>query len=263
MHIITHEMASIDLYNLKGKTALVTGSSQGIGKAIAIGLARRGADVIVHYRSEEELANETVSEIRKLDRKCIPIKADLAKADAAETIYGQSMKFSPVDILVLNASVQIRKKWQDITTEEFELQINVNLRSTLMLIQKFIDHMKEQKWGKILTLGSVQQKRPHPDMLVYSASKSAIANMVKSLAIQLAPFNINVNNLAPGVFGTVRNKEALNDPVYYGKIASKIPLGYIAKPEDCAELAVLLCTDAGKYITGEDIFIDGGMNIPI
>lgn len=256
-------MASTDLYNLKGKTALVTGSSQGIGKSIALGLARRGADVIVHYRNEEELANETVSEIKKLDRKCISIKADLAEANAAEIIFGQSIKFSQPDILVLNASVQIRTKWQDITPEEFELQINVNLRSSLMLIQKFINHMKEQKWGKILTLGSVQQKRPHPDMLVYSASKSAIANMVKSLAVQIAPFNININNLAPGVFNTVRNKEALDDIEYRRKIASKIPLGYIADPEDCAELAVLLCSDAGKYITGEDIFIDGGMNISV
>ncbi len=255
-------MYSTDLYSLKGKTALVTGSSQGIGKAIAIGLAQHGADVIVHYRSEEDLARETVAEIMKSGQKCISIKADLSDASAAAAIFKESSKFSPVDILVLNASVQIRKKWQDITIDEFELQINVNLRSSLLLIQKYIDHMKEQKWGKILTLGSVQQKRPHPDMLVYSASKSAIANMVRSLAFQIAPFNINVNNIAPGVFGTIRNKEALNDPSYSEKIAAKIPLGYIARPEDCAELAVLLCTDAGKYITGEDIYIDGGMNIP-
>ncbi len=255
-------MNSSDLYNLKGKTALVTGSSQGIGKAIATSLARHGADIIVHYRSEEELARETVAEIRKLDQECISIKADLAKTDTADIIFSECMKFKPVDILVLNASVQIRKKWQEITPEEFDLQINVNLRSSLMLIQKFIGHMKEQKWGKILTIGSVQQKRPHPDMLVYSASKSAITNMVKSLAVQLAPFNINVNNIAPGVFGTVRNKEVLDDPVYHKKVSSKIPLGYIAMPEDCSELAVLLCSDSGKYITGEDIFVDGGMNIP-
>ncbi|HOF20110.1 MAG TPA: SDR family oxidoreductase [Bacteroidales bacterium] len=255
-------MNSSGLYNLNGKTALVTGSSQGIGKAIATSLARHGADIIIHYKSEDELARETVAEIRKLDQECISIKADLSKADAADFIFNECSKFKPVDILVLNASVQIRKKWQEITPEEFDLQINVNLRSSLMLMQKFIDHMQEQKWGKILTIGSVQQKRPHPDMLVYSASKSAIANMVKSLAVQLAPFNINVNNIAPGVFGTVRNKEALNNPVYLKKVSAKIPLGYIATPEDCSALAVLLCTDAGKYITGEDIFIDGGMNIP-
>jgi NAD(P)-dependent dehydrogenase (short-subunit alcohol dehydrogenase family) len=122
--------------------------------------------------------------------------------------------------------------------------------------------MKQQGWGKILTIGSVQQKRPHPDMLVYSASKSAIANMVKSLAVQLAPSGININNLAPGVIGTTRNKDVLHDPVYLEKAKSKIPLGYIANAEECASLAVLLCTDAGKYITGEDIYVDGGMNIP-
>lgn len=102
-------MNSSGLYNLNGKTALVTGSSQGIGKAIATSLARHGADIIIHYKSEDELARETVAEIRKLDQECISIKADLSKADAADFIFNECSKFKPVDILVLNASVQIRK----------------------------------------------------------------------------------------------------------------------------------------------------------
>lgn len=252
-----------DLYNLEGRTALVTGSSQGIGKAIAIGLAEMGANIIIHYRSEKELAEQVVSEIKKINVKSESVQADLSKPESPEKIFEKSRElFGSVDILVLNASVQIRKKWQDISLEEFELQVNVNMRSSLMLMQKFIPHMQEQRWGKILTIGSVQQKRPHPDMLIYSASKSAVANMVKSLAVQLAPFGININNLAPGTIGTTRNKEVLNDPEYFKKAISKIPAGYIAKAQDCASLAVLLCTDAGQYITGEDIYIDGGMNIP-
>jgi len=252
-----------DLYNLKGKTALVTGSSQGIGKAIALGLAEMGANIIVHYRSEKELAEETVSEIKEFNVKSESVMADLADVNAPGEIFAKSKELlGSVDILVLNASVQIRKKWQDISPEEFELQVNVNMRSSLMLIQKFIPHMQEQRWGKILTIGSVQQKRPHPDMLIYSASKTAIVNMVKSLALQLAPYQININNLAPGIIDTTRNSNVLNDPVNLEIAKSKIPIGYIAKAQDCASLAVLLCTDAGRYITGEDIYVDGGMNIP-
>jgi glucose 1-dehydrogenase len=256
-------MAIKDLYNLKGKTALVTGSSQGIGKAIALGLAEMGANIIIHFRSEKELAEKAVTEILKFNVRSDSVQADLAGLEAPEKIFAKSKElFGSVDILVLNASVQIRKKWQDISPEEFELQVNVNMRSSLILMQKFIPHMQKQRWGKILTIGSVQQKRPHPDMLVYSASKTAISNMVKSLAVQLAPFGININNLAPGIIDTGRNRDVLNDPEYSKKAKSKIPFGYIAKVQDCASLAVLLCTDAGKYITGEDIYVDGGMNIP-
>ena len=256
-------MAIKDLYNLKGKTALITGSSQGIGKAIAIGLAEMGADIIVHYRSEKELSDEVVSEIKKLGVKSVAVQADLSDVNAPREMFVKIKELSgPVDILVLNASVQIRKKWCDISVAEFELQVNVNMRSSLMLIQKFIPHMQKERWGKILTIGSVQQKRPHPDMLVYSASKTANANMVKSLALQLASYRINVNNLAPGIIDTSRNRDVLSDPDYLEIAKSKVPLGYIAKAEDCAGLAVLLCTDAGRYITGEDIFVDGGMNIP-
>lgn len=256
-------MAIKDLYNLKGKTALVTGASQGIGKEIALGLAEMGANVIIHCRSEKTLAEEVVSEVKKLNVLSDSLLVDLAEIDAAEKVFAESKRlFGTVDILVLNASVQIRKKWQEISPEEFELQVNVNMRSTLMLIQKFIPKMKENRWGKILMIGSVQQKRPHSDMLVYSATKSANMNMVRSLALQLAPFGININNLAPGIIGTARNRDILNDNEYTNKAISKIPLGYIAKAQDCASLAVLLCTDAGQYITGEDIFVDGGMNIP-
>ncbi len=252
-----------DLLNLKGKTALVTGSSQGIGKAIAIALAEKGANVLIHYRSEKKLAEEVLSEIRGYNVQTGLIQADLADVDAPSKIYKESQKLiGPVDILVLNASVQIRKKWQEITPEDFELQMNVNVRSSFMLIQKFAPYMQEKEWGRILTIGSVQQKKPHADMLVYSTSKLGVVNMVRSLAVQLAHYKVNVNNLAPGVIHTQRNKKVLEDETYLNLVKSRIPAGYIANPVDCAALSVLLCSDAGRYITGEDILVDGGMNIP-
>ena len=121
--------------------------------------------------------------------------------------------------------------------------------------------MKKQKWGRIVAVGSVQDKRPHPDMLVYSASKAAQTNMVVSLAAQLAPYGITVNSIAPGVIDTDRNIEALSDPEYAKKVASTIPAGFYGTPEDCAGTVVHLCSDASRYITGQNIYIDGGKGI--
>jgi NAD(P)-dependent dehydrogenase (short-subunit alcohol dehydrogenase family) len=121
--------------------------------------------------------------------------------------------------------------------------------------------MKKQNWGRIVTIGSVQQAKPHKDMLVYAASKAAQNNMVMNLAKQLAEFNITVNNVAPGVIETPRNEEALADEEYAKKVLEGIPCGSAGEAKDCAGMVLLLCSDEGKYITGENIFIDGGMKL--
>jgi len=131
----------------------------------------------------------------------------------------------------------------------------------MMLIQAVADHMKEQKWGRIITVGSVQEAKPHPDMLVYAASKAAQTNMAHSLALQLAPFNITVNNVAPGVIYTDRNKEALADKEYAAKVSASIPIGYYGMPDDLAGIVSLLCSEDGRYITGQSIYVDGGKGI--
>ena len=121
--------------------------------------------------------------------------------------------------------------------------------------------MKEQKWGRIVTIGSVQEAKPHPDMLIYSAAKAAQTNMVRSLSLQLAPFGITVNNVAPGVIYTDRNVEALSDPQYAAKVTASIPVGFYGKPDDCAGIVSLLCSDEGRYMTGQCIFVDGGKSV--
>lgn len=248
-----------ELFNLSGRRALVTGSSQGIGRAIALALAEAGADVIVHCASDIAKAQTVRSEIEAMGRKCVIITADLADADAAARIASEA---GDIDILVLNASVQIRKPWDQVTLNEYRRQIDVNLGSSIWLIQKLAPAMRAKKWGRILTIGSVQQLRPHPDMLVYSASKAALVNLVKSLAPQLAPDGVNINNLAPGAIATGRNEQVLSNPEYLKKVLTKIPIGYIGEATDCAGTALLLCSDAGRYITGQDIFVDGGMGLP-
>ena len=240
------------------KTALITGSSRGIGKAIALRLARDGFRVIVHSSGKTDKANAVASEILKNGGEAEVVSANLCDVSQTEQLRKAAEK---ADVLILNASVQYRNKWEDITVGEATEQINCNFLSSLMLIQAAAGHMKENRWGRIVTIGSVQEAKPHPDMLVYSATKAAQTNMVKSLALQLAGDNITVNNIAPGVIYTDRNVEALSDPVYAEKVTRSIPLGFYGEPEDCAGIVSLICSDEGRYITGQCLFVDGGKSV--
>jgi NAD(P)-dependent dehydrogenase (short-subunit alcohol dehydrogenase family) len=249
--------------NLAGRRALVTGSSQGIGRAIALGLAEFGADVMVHCGRDLAKAEAVCREVAARGVRSGVVAADLAEADAAERIFAAAQAaLGAVDILVLNASAQIRKPWAEITAEEYRRQLDVNFGACVWLIQRFAPPMQRQRWGRIVAVGSVQQVRPHPEMLVYSATKSALANLVRNLAPQLARDGVTINNLAPGAIATARNETVLADAAYRGKVLAKIPLGYVGQPQDCAGLAVLLCSEAGRYITGQDLFVDGGMGLP-
>ncbi|HAN20479.1 MAG: short-chain dehydrogenase [Clostridiales bacterium GWF2_36_10] len=246
-------------FSLKGKRALITGSSRGIGSAIAIELAKAGAKVILHCSGETNKAEAVRDKIVKNGGVVENIiSANLLKPENTEIIAHHA---GEIDILVLNASLQYRKKWNEITTEEFYDQINCNLLSSMRLIQLFAPHMKNQKWGRIITIGSVQEAKPHPDMLVYSASKAAQTNMVKSLAQQFAVDGITVNNVAPGVIYTDRNVDALSNPDYAAKVVNSIPAGYYGEKEDCVGIVVLLSSEEGRYITGQSIYVDGGKSL--
>ncbi|MBS6951656.1 MAG: SDR family oxidoreductase [Enterocloster asparagiformis] len=244
--------------SLEGKKALVTGSSRGIGSAVAAALAREGAEVIVHYAGRGDKAAEVAAEIREQNGVCRVVQADLSDPEGAEILYGQA---GDVDILVLNASMQFRRPWQEITREEFYTQVNCNFLSSLVLIQKMAPAMQEKRWGRIITIGSVQEEKPHPEMLVYSSTKAAQTMMAKSLALQLAKDGITVNNVAPGVIYTDRNKDALSDPEYSRRMTAGIPLGYYGDKRDLAGIVKLLCSEEGRYITGQSIFVDGGMSL--
>lgn len=252
-----------DLLNLAGKRALVTGSSQGIGRAIAVALAEFGADVMVHCARDVTKAEAVRAEIERCGARSGITVADLADPDAAQQIHAETLAaLGAVDILVLNASVQIRKPWPEITQDEYRRQVDVNFGACLWLLQQTVPAMQSRRWGRVLTIGSVQQARPHAEMLVYSATKAALENVVRNLAPQLASAGITVNNLAPGAIATGRNEQVLADPAYLRGVLAKIPAGFIGEPCDCAGLAVLLCSEAGRYITGQNLFIDGGMGLP-
>lgn len=240
------------------KTALVTGASRGIGRAIALRLARDGYQVIIHCAGNMEKAEQVKTAIKNQGGNALTVQCDLRNPADAGALLSRT---GPVDVLVLNASVQYKTPWQEISLDACYEQLGCNFVSSLVLMQQYASHMKEQKWGRIVTIGSVQEAKPHPDMLVYSASKAAQTNMVRSLAAQLAPYGITVNNVAPGVIATDRNKEALSDPVYAKKVADSIPMGYYGEPKDLAGIVSLLCSEDGRYITGQSIYADGGKSL--
>ena len=251
------------MFDLKGKTALVTGSGQGIGRAIALLLAEHGARVIVNWVSNDAVAQITLDGIKAIGGEYLTWKYDLSKPTIKEDWEAFAKENNiAVDILVLNASVQYRNPWDQITNEEFDKQMHVNVRASLALIQACVPAMRERKWGRIVTVGSVQQYRPNTAMAVYAATKAAQRNLVMTLCAQLANDGITINNIAPGAIETIRNVEALADTAYRAKIEKSIPVGFVGQPEDIAPTVLLLCSNEGRYITGTDIPVDGGMSIP-
>lgn len=240
------------------KTALVTGSSRGIGRAIAIRLAKDGYKIIVHGAKKSAKAEETAEIIRNSGGIAEVMISNLCDIEQTKAL---AKKIKDVDVLILNASLQYRTPWQEITTDACYEQLNCNFVSSMILIQAVADNMKKNQWGRIVTIGSVQEAKPHPDMLVYAASKAAQTNMMRSLSLQLAKNGITVNNVAPGVIYTDRNVEALSDPAYAKKVTDSIPVGFYGEPEDCAGIVSLLCSEEGHYITGQNIFVDGGKSV--
>ena len=242
------------MFDLKGKTALVTGSTQGIGFAIAKLLAENGAKVFVHGRSNMEKCISASSKIKN----SVPVVADLEEKGVQDNLYELT---GGVDILVLNASVQVYGNIYDASEEDFDRQFSVNVRSSLMLMQKYLPYMKEKGWGRIITVGSVNQYNRHPKLLVYSSTKVAQMKMVETVAKEVAEFGITVNNFAQGLILTPRNENVLKDEEYKKQVMAKIPCGFCGEAEDVAPTVLLLASDEGRYITGTDIVIDGGMHL--
>ena len=225
------------------KTAFITGSSRGIGRAIALRLASDGFKVILHGVTLSDKLKELKNTIEQAGGTADIAAGNLCNMNETQEL---ALKVENADVLVLNASLQYRTPWQEITLPAANEQLNCNFLSSLVLIQSAVSHMKESGWGRIITIGSVQEAKPHPDMLVYSASKAAQTNMMQSLSLQLAKDGITVNNVAPGVIYTDRNKDALADADYAEKVKNSIPVGFYGTPDDCAGIVSLV--DGGKSI---------------
>lgn len=242
------------MFDLTGKTALVTGSTQGIGFDIAKALAEHGAKVFVHGASSMEKCVAAASQIEG----SVPVRANLT--DMAE-VAALVKETGPVDILVLNASIQYKRAWDAFSDAEYDAQLDCNLRSTYVLIRDYVPAMKEKGWGRIVTLGSVNQYNQHPELSLYGVTKAAQYKMVKNFAPALAPHGITINNVAPGAIATPRNAAVYDDPALRASVEAKIPCGRFGTPAEISPAVLLLCSDEGAYITGSEIVIDGGLSL--
>ena len=249
-------------FSLEGRTALVTGSARGIGRAIARALAEHGATVAVHGVRVSDALDASLAAVRAVSPASVAVTGDLAEPGmGARLVAAVTEEAGAPDIVVANASVQVRRPWLEVPESEALLQMQVNFHATYQLFQAACPAMAARRWGRLLSVGSVQELKPHPEMPVYAASKAALENLVRNLAKQLGGSGVTVYNLCPGVFATDRNAEALGNPVYAGKVRDAIPLRDFAQPEDAAGAALLLCSDAGRYITGVTLRDAGGMGI--
>ena len=246
--------------SLKGRVAIVTGGSRGIGKAIAIELAKNGATVAVTYNSNLAKAEETAAEIRALGVECLMMQGDVAKKEDAKRLVAATIeKFGQVDILVNNAGITRDKTMKKMTDEDWEAVISVNLNGTYYCVQAAMPSMVEKKFGRIINIASIVGETGAFGQSNYAASKGGIIAFTKSLALELAKDGITANVVAPGYTGTemvgAMPQEVLD------KICAKIPLRRLATPEEMAKAVVFLVRDA-DYISGFTLDVNGGLYMP-
>ena len=251
---------------LDGKVALVTGSSQGIGQAIAIRLAEEGASVVINYRSHPEGAEETLKKVKAAGGQCHPVDGFTLQADTSMVADVQRMvsdsitHFGKLDILVNNAGVEKNANFWDVTEADYDAVMNVNLKGVFFAIQALVKHLMETKTpGKVINISSVHEELPFPHFAAYCASKGGLKMLTRDLAVELAPLGITINNVAPGAIETPINTKLLNDPEKLGALLKNIPLGRLGKPKDVASIVAFLASDESDYVTGTTFFVDGGL----
>lgn len=253
-------MAAVPL-KLMGKTALVTGSSQGIGAAIAVRLAEEGANVVVNYRTHAESAQQVVEAIKRLGRQGIALGADLGQIQQVQRLIQDGLQqFGRLDILVNNAGVELNADFWSVTESDYDHVLGVNLKGVFFATQAFVQHLMETKRpGKIINMSSVHEELPFPHFAPYCLSKGGMKMMTRTLAVELAPFGITINSIAPGAIETPINTKLLNDPAKLSALLGNIPLKRLGKPDDVAGVAAFLASSDADYITGTTVFVDGGL----
>jgi len=242
---------------LLGKKALVTGSNQGIRQAIAIRLAVEGADIVVDYVTHPE----TAQSVLKLGRKAVAIRGDLSNvADTQQMVHESVEALGGLDILINNAGVETRAPFWEVTEANYDFVLNINLKGAFFATQAFARHRMEAKQpGKVINISSVHEDLPFPHFTSYCASKGGEKMMMRNLAIELAPFGITVNNIAPGAIETPINTKLLNDPEKLKALLENIPLARLGTTGDVAGVAAFLASPDADYITGATIVVDGGL----
>ena len=259
-------------FSMKGRTALITGASMSIGRSLALGFADHGAAIAVHCSADADAkaglpdaARATAEEVRLRGVDACVVEADLLPVGGGHRAFElASTALGKIDILVICASIQVRTPFAQVTSDEIERQVAIDFRATVELLQAALPPMKDRRWGRVLTIGSINQLRPSPDLAVYAALKSAQYNLCINLARQYAAYNVMINNLSPGLVATERNRWRREDADDWRKIQASIaaPMGRAAEPDEMVGAALLLCSDAASYIAGVDLPVTGAAHLP-
>lgn len=245
---------------LEGKAAIVTGGSLGIGSAIALALAKEGADVAINYRKHDKEANEIVEKIKAAGRQGLAVKADVAKTKDTENMVQTVIeKLGKLDILVCNAGINMDSVIWKMTEEQWDTVMSVNLKGYFNYAKAAAPIFKQQGHGKIVNITSINGLRGKFGQSNYSASKGGIIALTKTLARELGRYNVNANAVAPGMIGTEMMLRLPDE--WKQKAQDETVLGRIGSPEDVANVVVFLCSENAKHITGEIIKVDGGQYI--
>ncbi len=245
---------------LMSKVVLITGSSKGIGRALAEGFAKEGADIVVNYRSGKEDAGKVVSNIKAMGRRAIAVQADVSKvSDIREMFSAVKREFGRIDVLINNAGIT---GWTDLfslTEEQWDVVMSTNAKGAFFCAVEAAKMMKEIGGGSIINISTNCAALGVKNLVAYAASKGAIHAMTKQLACELAQFNIRVNTFAPGPTNVDRNLK--DDPNYRDTWGSVVPLGRSAEPEEMVGPAMFLATDESSFVTGQVFFSDGGWSV--
>jgi len=247
---------------LQGKRALVTGSSSGIGQAIALGYAQEGADVVVHYNREEGPADEVVKQIQALGRRSAAFQADVSKVAACQQLVANAVNtLGGLDILVCSAGLEIREPFTEVTEEHFDLVIDVNLKGTYFTVQAAVQQMiKKGQGGRLINISSIHEDIAFLNYSTYCAAKGGLRMFTREACQELAPHNITINNIAPGAVATPINTRTLQSSTLLDELKQVIPMGRLAEPAEVVGVAVFLASDGAGYVTGSTYYVDGGMS---
>lgn len=250
-----------ELFDLHGKTALVSGGSRGIGRPISIGLAEAGADVAVIYRSRKEEADSLCEHISSLGRRAQAFQQDIGNVDeVADTAHRIIDQMGAVDIVVNNAALADLQPFTKITPDSFDRLMRVNVTGPFFMTQQFAQHMIDRgKGGRIINTTSTNGFVAEALLCDYNATKGALEMITRSMAIELGRHNITVNSIAPGLIDTEISLGFDLEPAFWDYARQHCPLGRLGQAEDCAGAVMLLASEAGRYITGQHIIIDGGL----
>jgi glucose 1-dehydrogenase len=246
---------------LTGKVAAVTGAATGIGQAIAIAFAEEGASVVVDYVGNESVSAQTVKAIEAIKGKALAVQADISALGDVERLIDKTVAaFGRLDIFVNNAGIEKKFPFVDYPLNEWQKIIAVNLTGPFLCAQAAAKQMIRQgNGGRIINISSIHEDLPMPQNAAYCASKGGLRMLMRTIAVELAPHQITVNNIGPGAVYTPIDRDVESNPKLDSQILAEIPLGRWGKPEEIAHLAVYLASDDASYVTGSTHFIDGGM----